>query len=218
MRVEVGDGGGHDSVRVVDYLERTGTPARRMELGVRKLRRSIDANLDRRTGVLSIRVRAERPEVAAAIANELDSLLQDFAVHSFTSQAGENRRFIEGRLEGVQSQLNGAEEQLRAFRESNLRIGNSPRLQLEEGRLTRRLREQEEVYLTLQRQYELAKIEEHRETPAINVIDAAEVPITRISPRRVSMTLMGLIIGASAGMGLVALRSTGGASSTPRTG
>ncbi|OLD78470.1 MAG: hypothetical protein AUI33_03615 [Ignavibacteria bacterium 13_1_40CM_2_61_4] len=218
MQVEVSDGGERRTVRVVDCLEPPGTPARQMETGVRKLRRSVDANLDRRSGVLSIRVRARRPELAAAIANALDSLLQDFAVHSFTSQAGENRRFIEGRLEGVQGQLSGAEEQLRAFRESNLRIGNSPRLQLEVGRLTRRLREQEEVYLTLQRQYELAKIEEHRETPAINIIDPAEVPITRVSPRRVSMTLMGLIIGASAGMGWIALLSTGGAPSAPRAG
>ena len=44
-----------------------------------------------------------------------------------------------------------AEEKLKAFRETNKRIENSPQLQLEQGRIAREVRVQEEVYLTLKK-------------------------------------------------------------------
>jgi len=192
--------------RVIDLIQSTSAGPKRVELAVKQLRKRVDANLDRRTGVLTIRVRARQPEVAAGIANSLDSLLQDFAIHSFTSQAGENRKFVEGRVSEVRGELDVAEENLRGFRERNLRIGNAPRLLLEEGRLNRAVREQEEVYLTLRRQYELAKIEERRDVPVINVLDAAVVPSFRISPRRAIMGILGLVIGGTLGIASALVR------------
>jgi uncharacterized protein involved in exopolysaccharide biosynthesis len=186
--------------RVIDLIQRSGRGAKRTELGIRQLKRRVDATLDRRTGVLTIRVRAHEPEVAAGIANSLDTLLQDFAIHSFTSQAGENRKFVEGRVTEVRGELNQAEDNLRDFRERNIRIGNAPRLLLEQGRLNRAVREQEEIYLTLRRQYELAKIEERRDVPVINVLDAAVVPSFRISPRRAIMGILGFVIGGTLGV------------------
>jgi uncharacterized protein involved in exopolysaccharide biosynthesis len=185
--------------RVIDLIQRSGSGAKRVELAVKKLRRRVDTSLDRRTGVLTMRVRARQPELAAGIANSLDTLLQDFVIYSFTSQAGENRKFVEGRVAEVRTELNQAEESLRGFRERNLRIGNAPGLLLEEGRLNRSVREQEEVYLTLRRQYELAKIEERRDVPVINVLDAAVIPSFRISPRRGIMGILGLVIGGTLG-------------------
>ena len=189
----------HRPARVIDLIQSGENSPKRVELAVKQLRRRVDASLDRRTGVLTIRVRARQPEVAAGIANSLDTLLQDFAIYSFTSQAGENRKFVEGRVTEVRAELNQAEENLRGFRERNLRIGNAPGLLLEDGRLNRSVREQEEVYLTLKRQYELAKIEERRDVPVINVLDAAVVPSFRISPRRATMGLLGLVIGGTLG-------------------
>jgi uncharacterized protein involved in exopolysaccharide biosynthesis len=185
--------------RVIDLIQSGENGPKRVELAVKQLKRRVDATLDRRTGVLTIRVRAHQPEVAAGIANSLDTLLQDFAIYSFTSQAGENRKFVEGRVAEVRGELNQAEENLRGFRERNLRIGNAPGLLLEEGRLNRSVREQEEVYLTLRRQYELAKIEERRDVPVINVLDSAVVPSFRISPRRAIMGILGLVIGGTLG-------------------
>ena len=182
----------------------------RTELAIRKLRSRVDALLDRRTGVLTIRVRASSPVVAAGMANTLDTLLQEFTVHSFISHAGENREFVEGRLKETAVALARAEESLRGFRERNLRIGNSPRLLLEEGRLVRGQREQEEIYLTLMRQYELAKIEEHRDVPTINVLDVAAVPVFRLYPQRRIIAMLGFLVGASVGILLVSMRGRRG--------
>ena len=191
---------------LIDIVQPRGSGGKRVELAVKKLRSNVDAALDRRTGVLTIRSRARSPEVAAGVANALSELLQDFAVHSFTSQAGENRRFIEGRLMEVQGDLTHAEEELRAFRERNLRIGNSPRLLLEEGRLARGLREQEEIYLALRRQYELTKVEEHRDVPVLNILDVAAIPTLRNAPRRGLVAALGTLMGLAMSLGIVLVR------------
>jgi uncharacterized protein involved in exopolysaccharide biosynthesis len=192
---------------LIDIVRPRGGGPKRLELATMALRRKIDAALDRRTGVLTIRARAANPQVAAGVANALSILLREFTVQSFASQAGENRRFIEGRLEEVQQDLTRSEEQLRGFRERNLRIGNSPRLLLEEGRLTRGLREQEEIYLTLKRQHELSKIEERRDVPVLNVLDSAAVPTIRSSPRRGLIVAFGLFFGFALGVARVFVRT-----------
>jgi uncharacterized protein involved in exopolysaccharide biosynthesis len=167
----------------------------------------VSGSLDRRTGVLTIEARARRPEVAAHIANTLDSLLQEFTIQAFTSQAGANRIFIEGRLAETEGSLHAAEENLRNFRERNLRIGNSPKLLMEETRYVRLLRAEEEVFITLRRQHEVAKIQEHKELPVLNVLDSAVPPLSRDSPKRGLMGVAGFIGGLACGGWLAMLRT-----------
>ncbi len=182
---------------LIDLIQRPGPTLSRLELAVKKLRRSVDATLDRRTGVLTLRVRSRDPGIAAGVANALFALLQDYTVHSMASQAGENRKFIEGRLADARRDLARAEDALRMFRENNLRFGNSPHLLLQQGRLLRDMRAQEEIFLTLTRQYELAKVEEQRDVPVLNVLDAAAEPAFRVAPRRTTMTAFGLLLGTA---------------------
>ena len=185
---------------LIDVIVPRGQGNKRVEVALRSLRSDIDSYIDRRTGILTIKVRSQQPQIAAGIANVLTSRLQEFTLRSMAYEASENRKFIEGRLGETETSLSRAEEQLSTFRQRNLRIGNSPRLQLEEGRLVRALREQEEVYLTLKRQYELAKIEEHRDVPLLNVLDPAAVPASRAFPHRIRMILLGLTCGFAMGV------------------
>ncbi len=191
-------------VQLMDILQPRGRGALRQELAVRKLRRQVDAVVDRRTGLLTIRVRARAPGVAAGVANALVALLQEFSVRTMAGNATENRRFIEGRLAETRVDLARSEGALRAFRESNLRIGNSPRLQLELSRRVRDTQAQEEIFLALTRQYELARLDEHRDVPVLNVLDPARAPASRSAPRRGMMTMMGFVLGVALG-GAVAL-------------
>jgi len=179
------------------------------EKALKDVRRMVSASLDKRTGVLTIEARAKSPEIAAFIANKLDSLLQEFTVLAFTSQASANRVFIEGRLLDTEQSLRDAEERLRGFREKNLRIGNSPQLLMEDTRLVRLLRAEEEVFITLKRQYEVAKIQERKDLPFISVLDPAEPPVSRSSPKRGMMAAGGVLIGILGGSWFAMVRSKG---------
>ena len=184
---------GDPPARLLETIEPVGHGGERLERAVRAVRRSLSITGDRRTEILTLRVRSRYPTLAAGIANALDSLLIDFTIAVSSSNAGRNRRFIESRLAETETDLALAEDRLREFRQRNLRIGNSPRLALEEGRLARALRGEEEVYLTLRRQHELAKIEERRDTPSVVVLDPAAVPTLRAAPRRV-LTVVGSVL------------------------
>ena len=62
------------------------------------------------------------------------------------------------------------------------------------------MKEQEDVYLTLLRQFELARIQEHRDVPVINPLDIAYPPVRHSFPKRSLMMSFGLLLGASVGM------------------
>jgi capsule polysaccharide export protein KpsE/RkpR len=60
--------------------------------------------------------------------------------------------------------------------------------------LYRETKIQETVYQLLTEQYEMAKIEEAKETPVVKVLDAAVVPEKKSSPARLFITLMGVVV------------------------
>ena len=197
----------NQTVLLLDRLTRPAPLAERLDLGVRRLRGHVDAALDRRTGLLTLLVRMDDPVLAAAVATAVCGALQDIVVNTMNAQAGANRRFIEGRLAGARHDLSRAEDALRSFRENNLR-GSSPRLLTDEARLLRETRTQEEVMLTLTRQYEIARVEEQKNVPVINVIDPAVPPAFRSSPRRGVLVALGLLLGLACGAAWVLLRRT----------
>jgi capsule polysaccharide export protein KpsE/RkpR len=57
--------------------------------------------------------------------------------------------------------------------------------------LYRRMRVQEAVFETLTKQYEMAKVEEARETPSVKVLDVADVPERKSFPPRTGLAIFG---------------------------
>jgi capsule polysaccharide export protein KpsE/RkpR len=79
-------------------------------------------------------------------------------------------------------------------------IRKLPLLGVEWADLYRRTKIQETVYELLNQQYELARIQEAKEIPTVNVVDPANVPERKSSPHRL-LTVLGLtffsVIGAA---------------------
>jgi uncharacterized protein involved in exopolysaccharide biosynthesis len=65
--------------------------------------------------------------------------------------------------------------------------------------LYRRMQIEEAVYETLTQQYELAKVQEAKETPSVKVLDAASIPQKKSFPPRSLITLLGgfLVLGGA---------------------
>lgn len=192
-------------VLLLDRLTRPAPAAQRLDLGVRRLRQRVDPALDRHTSILTVRVSLDDPALAAAVATSVCAALQDIVVHSMNTQAGANRRFIEARVADARRDLARAEDALRAFRENNVR-GSSPRLLTEEARLARDVRTQEEIMLTLTRQYEITRVEEQKNVPVINVLDPAVPPAFRSAPRRGVLAALGLLLSLAGGAAWVLVR------------
>ena len=163
--------------------------------GLKKLDGLIAVRVSTPTNIVTLDVDAHYPDLAAAIANRFVENLNAFNTHSRQSQAGEQRRFVEQRVADGERDLREAEENLRVFYERNRSWQQSPQLTFEEGRLRRQVEIRQEVYLTLKREYEMARIEEVNDTPVITVIDVATPPVKKSKPKRILLTAIALIIG-----------------------
>jgi tyrosine-protein kinase Etk/Wzc len=79
----------------------------------------------------------------------------------------------------------------------NLPVKDTPELALELARLTRDLKIQETIFELLRQQYEQAKIQEMKDTPTIQVLDRADVPMIKSRPKRVMTAAMGGLVSFS---------------------
>lgn len=70
-----------------------------------------------------------------------------------------------------------------------------PQVALEYARRVRKVKTEEAIYRLLVEEYEKSRIEEARDTPTIQVLDAATAPELRTRPRRSMIVLVGGILG-----------------------
>ena len=173
------------SIDLLTYMKiQRDSTGRGLEQGVHFLRAALGTAYDMKSGVSTISATFRDPRLAAAVVNacaeEMDRFIQDLKA----SQAGERVQFISRRLTEVQQQLADAENSLKLFRERNRQILGAPQLMLEETRLNREVTVNEQVFLTLKTQYEVARIDEVRNLPDIMVIEKAVPPTGKDSPKR----------------------------------
>ncbi len=154
---------------------------------------SLEVSTHRTTKVITISYSTGEPELSAAITNAFIDELIKYNRDVRDSKAGRNLKFIEGQLNDNRKLLKDAESSLANFAAKN-RIIASPDLEVEKDRLERNVKIQEEVYTTLKKQLELAKIEEQEEKPVIEILESAAPPLYKSSPKtRKNVILAGLV-------------------------
>jgi len=145
---------------------------------------------DKKSGVITLSTEFEDPQVSFDVNNFVFNLLNDILLNKMHFKASENRKFTEERLAEVKENLKEAEEDLRRFRQRN-RLRIDPADALEDARLQRDVLVNQEVMIQLHKQYELAKIEEARDMPVLDVIDKPMKPIDKSKPKRKIIVLAG---------------------------
>ncbi|MCK4328428.1 hypothetical protein KAX02_01145 [candidate division WOR-3 bacterium] len=182
-------------------IDREQDPEKQLFLAYRTLLRATKVNIDNNSMTLSLSINARDPYLAADIANAMVAELDQYNREILTIKATTNKEFIEGRVTETQAKLKEAEEELKRFRQENRRIEDSPELLLQLGRLTRQVKLQEELFITLKREYELAKIQEIKDTPVIYTLGKARPPMEKSSPKRKLNILIAAIISLIIGVG-----------------
>ena len=192
----------NDSVTLVRFwgLEQK-TPELTYERALAVLRDQLDVAMDVKTSIVSISIETRDARVSADIVNKVASELDKFIRTKRTTNATEQRKWIEARLQEVKKDLENAENGLRDFREKNRRVLDSPELLLEQERMVREVQINSALYTELKKQYELIKIEEIKNIPIITVMDAGRPAALKERPKRgilVITVFMLSFIGAAA--------------------
>jgi uncharacterized protein involved in exopolysaccharide biosynthesis len=175
-------------------------PQRALEIAIKKVAAKMRVEADARTNLVFVSAEARWPSLSAAIANRAVELVSAFNVEQRQSRARARRVFVESRVGEALIELRAAENSLRAFYEQNRQWQGSPALIVEEGRLRRQVEVANEIYLTLRREFESARIDEVNDTPVITVVDAAVPPRLRSWPRRTLMMAVAMFVGIGFGL------------------
>jgi uncharacterized protein involved in exopolysaccharide biosynthesis len=175
----------------------------RISEGVRRLEKLVKTRVDHSTGIVTLMVKARDPELSAAIANRMRDILNSFNLERRQSQSREQARFTRERLGQAEAEMRQAEAAQLRFLQRNREYTGSPLLEFEHSRLRRAVDLKQEVYTSLAKGYEEARIAEVRDTPVITTIDTAVAPDRRSSPRPVLNGVIGFLVGGVLAFGLI---------------
>ena len=173
-------------------IEETAETGRRGAV-IKAIREYLAVSTARQTGVITLGYTTAEPGLSADIVN---AFLEELVLYNQSlrnSKAKINREFVQSQLDENRKLLDDAETVLANFTAKNKKIV-TPDLEVEQDRLQRRVKIQEEVNITLTKQLELAKIEEKEQTPIIEIIERASPPLQKSSPRiRLNVILAGIV-------------------------
>jgi tyrosine-protein kinase Etk/Wzc len=130
---------------------------------------------------------------------------------------------LEVKLQVLRQSLAEDSEDVRRVRQElaaiERQVGGLPRAGVEIMRLWRDVKVQEQVFELLTAQLEEARIRETRDTPTVQLLDAAKVPLHKSRPKRAIIVIAGFLIGLAGSLSAALLmerRGMAGAGSAPR--
>jgi uncharacterized protein involved in exopolysaccharide biosynthesis len=174
-----------DSVDLIHYFElERESPETSFENAYKRLQGLMSASYDNKTGIVTISAEMKEPQLAADVVNAIVSELDGFMRLKKITSASEQVKWIDTRLNQVEADLKKSEEVLKSFREKNRRVIDSPQLLLEQARLEREVQMNSTIFVELKKQYELAKLDEIKNTTVVNILDRASTPIRKSRPKR----------------------------------
>jgi uncharacterized protein involved in exopolysaccharide biosynthesis len=184
-----------DSVDLIHYWDISEySPEREYEVALLSLRNALEVSIDIKLNVVTISLETKEPQLSADILNTVIRSMDNFIRTKRNTNALEQRKWIEARLVEVKEDLSSAENTLKIFREKNRSINGSPQLLLDQERFFREVQINSTMYVELKKQHEIAKIEEIRTTPIINVMDYGRPAAKKERPKRGIIMLVTMLL------------------------
>jgi uncharacterized protein involved in exopolysaccharide biosynthesis len=162
-----------------------------LNLGLTMLDESMYLKQEKGSPLLAISFVSNEPQLAKDMLDKLLVVLQKVMKEFKLERILEKRKFIKDRMIQIKQDLAKIEEDLKEFREQNRRISDSPFLMLQQERFIRDLQVQNELYITMKAEHELARIEEVEVGSFIQILDSPSFPIR---PINLSIKLVTIVI------------------------
>jgi uncharacterized protein involved in exopolysaccharide biosynthesis len=186
--------GDNQRVPALDLLDPSGDQVdERVDDAVKQLHDRMSVQTDDQSELVTIRVRASSPALAASLAESIIEALNAVTTASIQRGGSAERRFAQAQADSARDALRVAENQLRDFYVANRSIAGSPTLQVEEARLRRQIQIRQDLYLALINQAEAAKLREVKNTPAIALVQPPQASVQKVWPKASVWAIMAAI-------------------------
>jgi uncharacterized protein involved in exopolysaccharide biosynthesis len=147
------------------------------------------------TGLLKVELWMEDPVLAQSIAGYVVNSIVHYTNSVKADSWKRTREFYIQRLGEVKIELEKAENTLITFQKENRRIIDSPDLIVELANLKRDVEIKTALFITLQNEYEFARIEETKDLTGIKILDKATYPIGINKPKKKILFLLSILVG-----------------------
>lgn len=175
---------------------------------IEELLKKISADMDKKTGIISISVKLPDPLTAAHVAQISINYLTTFVANYRTEKARQDRDFIaqrlseaKGKFYNVQSKKASYSDQ---FQASTIRFQSAD---VARERIESDYRVSSTFYTELLQQYETAKMKVQEQTPVFKTLQQPIVPYEKSGPRRLILLIFAAIVGFGFGLGLLLLKN-----------
>lgn len=146
-------------------------------------------------GMMKLSVTSEDPALSATLASRILQQLNRFNLANRQQQATSEREFIESQVAEASQRLRNAEDQLQTFLSENRNFTQASSVAFELDRLRRAVTMRQELYTSLAKSLDEARIEEVRDSPVLTVIEPAEPPLLPDRPEWPGRAILGLFVG-----------------------
>lgn len=153
--------------------------------------------------IMELSVQSNSPTLSKNIATSVLGAIAAQGGDERTQKAIQNRDFIQQRLADSELALHEAESALSAFLTRNHKI-DVPRLAAENERLERAVKVQEELFMTLRKELELAKIKVQENKSLLRVLEQPSAK--RTGPKRFRPAMITFLLGVMLMSGRVLVR------------
>ena len=166
-----------------------------IEEAIKKFANQVKVSEDKITGLIKITTSFQEPRLAAQIANFVGQQVEIYIQKENSAQSTKEKLFISERLAVVKKELEVSELELKEFKERNRGYEDSPELFMFFSQLFREVEAKKQLYLTLQQQLELARIEEVKRSPILHILDFAVPSVEKSYPNRKLFFAISMLLG-----------------------
>lgn len=175
---------------------------------IEELMEKITANMDKKTGIISISAELPDPVTAAHVAEISMEYLTNFVTNYRTEKSRQDVDFLAQRLAEAKgkyySNQNKKAQYADQFSVGTIRLQSAD---VNRERIESDYRVSSTFYQQLLQQYETAKLKVQQETPVFKTLQQPVVPYEKSGPRRLSMVILLLIVGIGIGVVTILLKS-----------
>lgn len=176
----------------IDSLKNNSRIITKEELGVIKtLQGAFIISTDKKTGISTVEVTMQSPQISAYLADTLTSYLQEYIIKQRTQKARTDLDNVEGLYEVAKINYYKAQENLATFTDKNLNVV-SAKFKIHQDRLQNEANLAYNVYTQMTQQVQINKIKVQDNTPVFTIIQPAIEPIKPSSPSQ-KIILLGCV-------------------------
>lgn len=167
-----------------------------------ELERRISVEREPQSDFILIGASMSTPESSAKVVQLVKRQLQRYVIDYKTEKAQQDLAFVEMQYEVAHARYRATQDSLAAFRDRNLNLARAT-VQAQEERLQSDFVLAFDIYTTLSRRLEEAKIKVQEETPAFRVHEPATIPGSFAAPRSNRVVAGSIFLGFFIGIALI---------------